>query len=253
MIPEAAYPAPSSDPWNQAFITGGWSSTRSAGGDCEVPPCNQTLTGTLTYNSFPAFGDMTGAVAYFAGGWVALSATVTGGNLSGTNKRIDVSFPKSDDKVYPGGGNNNRFRLVGKKAFLTGNNQWYYDAAARQLFMRAPNGGVPTNVYAKMRNYAFDLRGRSRYTKVVNRGSGLLLDISAKSVADGAAAIQYRDTGGTNQHWQVVVDGSYRTLVNRNSGKVLDVTGGSVADGTAVIQWTGNGGANQQWSLVPAG
>ncbi|HEX8631893.1 MAG TPA: hypothetical protein VF755_27350, partial [Catenuloplanes sp.] len=101
--PEAAFPAPSADPWAQAFITGGWSSTRSAGGDCEVPPCTETLTGTLTYNGFPALGDLTGAVAYFAGGWVALSARVTGGTVTSTEKRINLSFPKSDDKVYPGG------------------------------------------------------------------------------------------------------------------------------------------------------
>ncbi|HLL64919.1 MAG TPA: right-handed parallel beta-helix repeat-containing protein [Micromonosporaceae bacterium] len=161
MAPEAAYPPPSADPWSQAFINGGWSSTRSAGGDCNPAPCTTTLTGTLTYDNFPAFGDMTGAVAYFAGGWVALSATVTGGNLDGTNKTLDISFPQSDDNVYPGGGNNRKLRLVGKKAFLTGPNQWYYDAGTKELFVWAPDGAVPTNVTAKKRNYAFDLRDRS--------------------------------------------------------------------------------------------
>jgi hypothetical protein len=198
VVPEAAYPAPSSDPWNQAFITGGWSSTRSASGDCEKAPCTTTLTGTLTYNSFPAFGDMTGVVAYFAGGWVALSAKVTGGSLTSSNHKINLSFPQSDDNVYPGGGNNNKFRLVGKKAFLTANNQWYYDAGAHTLFLRAPNGGTPTNVFAKKRNYAFDLRGQS-YINVVNIGVHAATittnDNSSNVVLDGI-------TGDYLSHWQ---------------------------------------------------
>ncbi len=167
MAPEAAYPTPSTDPWSQAFITGGWSSTRSTGATCGTPPCTTTVTGTLTYNSFPALGDMTGAVAYFAGGWVALSANVTGGNLNGSNKKLNISFPESDAKVEPGGGNDNKFRLVGKKSFLTAQNEWYYDAGAHQLYVWAPGGGAPTSVYAKMRNYAFDLRNLS-YINVTN-------------------------------------------------------------------------------------
>jgi hypothetical protein len=243
IVPEAAYPAPGSDPWNQAFITGGWSSTRSAGGDCDVPPCNQTLTGTLTYNSFPAFGDMTGAVAYFAGGWVALSATVTGGNLSGTNKRIDLSFPKSDDNVYPGGGNNNRFRLVGKKAFLTGNNQWYYDPAARQLFMRAPDGGVPTNVYAKKRNYAFDLRGRSHITV-----TGIATFASTITTDDGSSDIVLdRIDGRYLSHWQTAqyttslpYAGIYDANHRYDSGVVLHGTNNTIRNST-LQQSAGNG------------
>lgn len=164
MVPEAAYPAPSVDPWSQAFVTSGWSSTRSAGGDCMTPPCSTVLSGTLSYPGFPAFGDLTGAVAYFASGWVALSAEVAGGTVTATNKTVTLRFPRSDDNVMPGGGNNRHFRLVGKKAFLTGENQWYFDPAARQLYFWAPGGGVPAGVYAKKRNYAFDLRGRGFVT-----------------------------------------------------------------------------------------
>jgi len=174
-VPEAAYPAPSSDPWAQNFISGGYSASATA----------------LTYNSFPAFGDMTGAVAYFAGGWVATSATVTGGNLNGTNKTLTISSPF-------GNGNNNRFRLVGKRAFLTGQNQWYYDAAARQLLLWAPGGGVPADIYAKKRNYAFDLRDRS-HINVTNIGmfasSIPTSDTSTNIVLDGL-------DGRYLSHWQ---------------------------------------------------
>jgi Protein of unknown function (DUF1565) len=161
VTPEAAYPTPSTDPWNQAFITSGWSSTRSSSATCAKAPCTTTLTGTLTDKSFPAFGNLTGAVAYFAGGWVALSAKVTGGTLSGSNKTLNISFPESDAKVEPGGGNDNKFRLVGSRAFLTAQNEWFYDAGAHELYLWAPGGGVPTGVTAKARNYGFDLNNRA--------------------------------------------------------------------------------------------
>ena len=183
-IPEAAYPAPSTNPFTQAFITSGWSSTRSATATCTAPPCTTTLTGTLTYNSFPAFGDMTGAVADFAGGWVALSATVTSGTLSSSNHKLNISFPESDSKVYPGGGNDNEFRLVGKKAFLTAANEWFYDAAAHELYMWAANGSTPTNIYAKKRNYGFVLNSRS-YVNVTNVGLfGTTITTNASSSHD---------------------------------------------------------------------
>jgi Right handed beta helix region/Protein of unknown function (DUF1565) len=198
MVPEAAYPAPSTDPFNQTYVNGGWSSTRSAGGDCTTPPCNTTLTGTLTYNSFPAFGDMTGAVVYFAGGWVALSASVAGGNLSSSNHQLSLRFPQSDDNVEPGGGNVSKFRLVGKKAFLTGANQWFYDAGTHVLYLRAANNGVPSNVYAKKRNYGFDLRGKS-YINVSTIGLFATTittdDTSSNNVLDAV-------NGKFLSHWQ---------------------------------------------------
>jgi hypothetical protein len=103
-----------------------------------APPCDTTVTGTLTDESFPAFGDMTGAVAYFAGGWVAVPATVSGGTLSAANHTLDISFPESDAKVFPGGGNDHLFRLIGKRAFLTAADEWFYDAASTTLYLWPP-------------------------------------------------------------------------------------------------------------------
>jgi hypothetical protein len=163
VVPEAAYPAPASDPWSQAFL-GGFRSTRSTSNSCMAPPCNMTVTGTLTDTSFPSFGDMTGAVAYFAGGWVAVSATVTGGTLSAANHTLDISFPESDAKVFPGGGNDNLFRLIGKKAFLAAADEWFYDAGSTTLYLWPPSTGAPANVFAKKRNYAFDLRAKAYIT-----------------------------------------------------------------------------------------
>jgi len=86
--------------------------------------------------------------------------------------------------------------------------------------------------------------------KLVNVNSGKNLDVTGASTADSAQVIQWHDTGGTNQQWNIVAVGSAYKLVNVNSGKNLDVTGASTADSAQVIQWHDTGGTNQQWNIV---
>ncbi|MFE9044991.1 RICIN domain-containing protein [Streptomyces sp. NPDC007818] len=235
LVPEASYPPAGADPWDQSFITDGWSSTRSgSGATCAVPPCTSVLSGTLTYDGFPALGDMTGATVYMAGSWVAHSATVTGGNLDGTGKVLGLSFPGSDGHVSPGG-NSTKFRLVGKRSLLTGPNAWYYDAGARRLYMWAPGGGTPTGVTAKKRNYGFDLDGRSHITV---RGIDLFAtsvttdDHSAGNVLDGITAT-YTSTWqtaqyDTNQPYAGIYDANHKS----DSGILLHGTGNVLRNST---------------------
>ncbi|WP_181802692.1 glycosyl hydrolase family 95 catalytic domain-containing protein [Streptomyces shenzhenensis] len=88
--------------------------------------------------------------------------------------------------------------------------------------------------------------------KVVNRRSGKVLDVTASSMSNGAAVIQYTWSGSANQQWKLLpeYDGSFR-LANVNSGKVLDNPGGSTTAGTALDQWTDTNSSNQWWKLVP--
>lgn len=96
-----------------------------------------------------------------------------------------------------------------------------------------------------------DSGGGGTHYRIANRNSGLVMDASLGSTADGAQVVQWPATGGTNQDWQFVDKGSgYWNLVNRNSGKCLDVSGTSAADGAKVIQWSCNGGNNQQWQRI---
>jgi hypothetical protein len=89
-------------------------------------------------------------------------------------------------------------------------------------------------------------------SRLVNRRSGLVLDVNGGSTADGAAVVQWSWIGGANQQWRLLPnsDGSFR-LSCAGSGKVLDSPGGS-GQGAALVQWTDNGGTNQWWNLVPA-
>lgn len=91
-----------------------------------------------------------------------------------------------------------------------------------------------------------------RSYKCVSARSGKVVDVSGGSMADGAAVIQWRDTGAANQQWmfQSTVDG-YHTITCVRSGKVLDVAGSSLADGARVVQASADGRASQQWQLRP--
>ncbi|RAG86668.1 lectin [Streptacidiphilus pinicola] len=93
--------------------------------------------------------------------------------------------------------------------------------------------------------------GPSTLFRVVNRRSGLVLDASGASTADGGGLIQWSWSGGPNQQWrqETNADGSFR-LRNVNSGLVLDSPGGS-GEGTQLDQWTDSGSDNQWWKLAP--
>ncbi|WP_030458726.1 RICIN domain-containing protein [Kitasatospora sp. NRRL B-11411] len=242
-VPEAAYPAASSDPWQQSFVTGGWSSTRSGSPDtCATPPCTTVLDGTLSYDGFPALGDLSGATVYLAGSWVANSATVSGGTLDGSNKTLNLRFPASDGHVEPGG-YSTKFRLVGKKSLLTGPNAWYYDAGARELYLWAPDGRTPANITAKKRNFGFDLDGRSNVTV---RGIGLFAtsvttdDASSGDVLDGITA-RYLSTWQTAQYdTSLPYAGVYDANHHFDSGILLHGTGNALRNST--LQYSmGNG------------
>lgn len=86
--------------------------------------------------------------------------------------------------------------------------------------------------------------------KVINRGSGLALDVNHASTLPGGDLIQYADSGGDNQAWRLAPapDDAY-TLVNRRSGLVLGVRGDGV--GAALVQQKDDGSASQQWRLIP--
>jgi len=90
------------------------------------------------------------------------------------------------------------------------------------------------------------------YSIIVNRNSGMKMNVSGNSTTPGASVTQ--DKGSKSQQWDLVPLGNgYYTIVNRNSREVLDVSGASTSAGANVIQWPSNSGANQQWSLESVG
>lgn len=90
--------------------------------------------------------------------------------------------------------------------------------------------------------------------RLTNANSGLVLDVSGKSTADGGPVVQWADNGGGNQRWTLDrLSGNVYTLVNANSGKCLDVPNQSTASGVQLDQWSCNNGPNQMWAIDSVG
>jgi poly(3-hydroxybutyrate) depolymerase len=89
---------------------------------------------------------------------------------------------------------------------------------------------------------------------IVSALSGMYLDVAGKSTTDGANIVQWSNTGGTNQQFDIksLGDGTY-SIRPAHSGKSLDVSGWNSSDGAKLQQWTYNGTDNQQWHIDDAG
>jgi GH35 family endo-1,4-beta-xylanase len=84
--------------------------------------------------------------------------------------------------------------------------------------------------------------------------SGMYLDVYGRSSDDGANIIQYSQTGGANQQFDVhaLGDGTY-SIRPAHSGKSLDVFNWNANDGAELRQWTYTGGSNQRWHIDDMG
>ena len=94
----------------------------------------------------------------------------------------------------------------------------------------AATAGTPTVV----------LSGTIQLTKM-----GLYLDDRNNSRSNGAVVQVWQRTGGPNQVWQVMSDGTIR-----HNGLCLDAVGWGKTNGTKVDLWACTGGANQQWRIA---
>ncbi|MFG1807586.1 RICIN domain-containing protein [Streptomyces sp. NPDC049040] len=89
---------------------------------------------------------------------------------------------------------------------------------------------------------------------LTSASDGQAIDVNGASTSDGAAAIQWPTTGGTNQTWNLRrAYGNIFSLVSANSGKCLDVSGASSSPGAALVQWPCTGAANQLWAFDAVG
>ena len=125
--------------------------------------------------------------------------------------------------------------------------------SARAQYVRVTVTGLPSGVWASIRSFeVYDrpFAANAGTVKLVNRRSGKVLDVNGASTADGAVAVQWSDTGGSNQQFTLTpnADGSYR-LLNARSGKLLESPAGS-AQGAQLVQRSDTGSDNQSWQLV---
>ncbi|MBO5473189.1 MAG: glycosyl hydrolase 53 family protein [Lachnospiraceae bacterium] len=108
-----------------------------------------------------------------------------------------------------------------------------------------------TNAVTAFEDSAHDIfpNGARRY-KIVNKNSGMALNVAGGSSSNEASIEQYAYSEWDSQKWQLAeAESGYYKIVNKNSGLVLDIYGMSTSSGGACIQYAYNGGWNQMWSL----
>jgi beta-glucanase (GH16 family) len=88
--------------------------------------------------------------------------------------------------------------------------------------------------------------------KIVNRHSGLCLDVSGGNPDNGANVQQWTDNGTNAQKWMVSFNSSDSTYVITSalSGRALDMGGWSRDNGGNAIMWDNNNTDNQRWYLT---
>lgn len=91
---------------------------------------------------------------------------------------------------------------------------------------------------------------RNADVKIRNVNSGKYLAVTASSFQDGAAVIQWADTGQKDLFWRIesTNEGACK-IRNLHSGKILNVYGASLADGGQVVQWADNAAKNSIWKI----
>ncbi|MCE4566623.1 RICIN domain-containing protein [Maribellus sp. CM-23] len=95
---------------------------------------------------------------------------------------------------------------------------------------------------------------------LVNRSSGMVMEVAGGSTQAGVNLQQGANTGATYQQWEVTPvntriggDFSYVLLNAVHSGKSPDILNWSLDNGGNIIVWDDTKGANQQWFLDYAG
>ncbi len=87
--------------------------------------------------------------------------------------------------------------------------------------------------------------------KIINRNSGLSVDVKGNNTGNGSVVQQYAYHAGTNEQWTVTnLGGSTYKIIGVQSARALEVAGSGTANGTAIDINDYTGAANQQWSLT---
>jgi hypothetical protein len=91
-------------------------------------------------------------------------------------------------------------------------------------------------------DYVFTDGNGFDFFRIRNANSGLCMNISGGSLANGARVIQYRCGAYANEYFVFWADSNvpsdYFWVQSYSSGKVLNIAGGSTANGADLIQYT---------------
>lgn len=89
---------------------------------------------------------------------------------------------------------------------------------------------------------------------IVNRHSGMAMDIAGASTDLGAALTQWNRTDAQNQQFRFADSGNgFYRIIARHSGQALDVYAWNAEDGADIVQWDDLNATNQQFRLDDMG
>lgn len=89
---------------------------------------------------------------------------------------------------------------------------------------------------------------------IVNRKSGMVLDVASAATANGSNVLQWGASGGTNQRWTLTqLSDGYYSIIGVPSGRSLQVYQAGTADGDNVEIYDYSGANNQQWQFIGIG
>lgn len=161
--------------------------------------------------------------------WRSSNVTFSNGNM---NLKID--------RDYTGGYNGGEYRT--KKKFGYG----MYDVSLKAI----KNDGVVTSFFTYTGPTWFLTKEANGSYVIKSATTGKVVDVEAKSKANGGNVIQWQYNGGANQQWYIEsVGNGYYKIINVNSGKALDVSDHSMEDNANVLQWEYKGDDNQHWKI----
>ncbi len=173
-----------------------------------------------------------------------------------------------DGKVQAFGGASERQAVTTTYRFVSTDRAVFYDGHGpqREYVLEIPGGtgyweDQPNAERVVNITWGDDVQPPIDGTYVlVNRNSGMVLEVADGALEDGANIQQGDPAGAAHQRWEVAPldprtgqDFSYFRLAAAHSGKVPDVLDFSLDDGAAVIQWPDVGNLNQHWYLEYAG
>ena len=176
----------------------------------------------------PAAGSYTANVRYDNGSGATSTHLVSVNGGSATS----ISYPVTRDW--------GRFAWVQKTVTL--------NAGTNTIKFAHSTGFAELDVLQLYRSIALDAQFR-----VVNRNSGLFLEIANALTTDGALADQWGNTSNPTQVWNIQTVTGGIQFTNVNSGKVLEIPGSSMTNGTQADQRTSAGTATQKWVPTTSG
>ena len=174
-------------------------------------------------------------------------------------------YRSPEGKIQAFGGTSERQAVATTYRFLSKEMDVYYDGYGpqREYTMVLPGGNGYQNGQTNAERVVSITTGEDiqpvingRYV-LVNRNSGKVMEVTDKSINNGANVRQNSIVAGaTYQQWNVTPvnsriggDFSYFTFTAVHSGKSLDIYNWSLDNGGNIAQWDDTKGANQQWYL----